>query len=75
MKTEQELNADIMNITLVINEKFPELTKFIEEMPVTIPNSKTPEVNIIQLENYYHSLMTMVNEYSATHQPIPLEES
>ncbi|MEP7320763.1 MAG: hypothetical protein ABI761_02550 [Saprospiraceae bacterium] len=75
MKTEQELNDDILKITLVINEKFPELTKFIEEMPVTIPNSKTPEINIIQLENYYHSLMTMVSEYSETHQPIPLEES
>ena len=39
MKTEKELNADILKKTLMIQEKFPELSKYIEEMPITIPIS------------------------------------
>ena len=70
MKTEQELNDDILKITLLINEKYPELSKYIEEMPVTIPNRNKPDINLIQLENYYHYLLTMVKEYSESHQSI-----
>jgi hypothetical protein len=75
MKTEQELNDDILKITLLINEKYPELSKYIEEMPVTIPNKNTPDINFIQLENYYHSLLTLVTEYSETHQPVISNEA
>ena len=45
MKTEKELNNDILKITLTIQEKFPELSKYIAEMPVTIPDIDDPENN------------------------------
>jgi hypothetical protein len=64
MKTEQELNADIMEITLTIQNKYPELTKYIDEMPVTVPNKETPEINHKHLENYYNSLVALVNGYN-----------
>ena len=57
MKTEQELNSDILEITLTIQNKYPELTKYIEEMPVTVPNKEEPEINRKHLENYYNSLV------------------
>ncbi len=63
MKTEKELNADILDITMTIQEKYPELTTFIEEMPVTIPDKKTPEINTTHLQNYYNSLVNMVEKY------------
>ncbi|MBK7570971.1 MAG: hypothetical protein IPI10_04890 [Bacteroidetes bacterium] len=64
MKTEQELNSDILEITLTIQNKYPELTKYIEEMPVTVPNKEEPEINRKHLENYYNSLVSLVNGYN-----------
>ena len=46
MKTEQELNSAILEITQTILNKYPELTKYIEEMPVTIPNTDQPKSTI-----------------------------
>lgn len=63
MKTEQELNADILNITLKIQNNYPELSKYIDEMPVTIPNKVHPDINITNLKSYYNSLLEMVNKY------------
>ena len=64
MKTEQELNSAILEITQTILNKYPELTKYIEEMPVTIPNTDQPEINHKHLENYYNSLVALVNGYN-----------
>ena len=63
MKTEEEHNADILKITMKIQEEFPELSKFIDEMPATIPNEKKPEINTTNLEHYYNSLLEMINKY------------
>ena len=63
MKTEAELNADILKMTLTIHAKYPELSKFITEMPVTIPDKETPEINGIHLKNYYDSLVSLVDGY------------
>ena len=41
MKTEAELNADILKVTMTIKDEYPELSKYISEMPVTVPN-ETP---------------------------------
>ena len=35
MKTKTELQQDIINITTTIHREFPELSKYIVEMPVT----------------------------------------
>ena len=37
--------------------------KFITEMPVTVPNFETPEINNQHLSNYYDSLKTLVDKY------------
>jgi len=63
MKTEKELNADILKITLTIQAKYPELSKYITEMPVTIPNKETPEINSTHLKNYYDSLVSLIEGY------------
>ncbi len=64
MKTEKDLNADILEITLTIQTKYPELNKYIEEMPVTVPNKEEPEINNKHLENYYNSLVALVDGYN-----------
>lgn len=63
MKTEAQLNADILKITLLIRKEYPELTKYIAEMPVTIPNEESPEINAKILADYYNSLKEMMTKY------------
>ena len=67
MKTEKELDEAILNITLKINSKYPELSKYIAEMPATIPDVKNPEMNVKVLQEYYDSLESMVKKYSENH--------
>jgi hypothetical protein len=67
MKTEKELNDDILKITMLIQEKYPELSKYIAEMPVTIPNEATPEITIKILKEYYESLDILVKDYAVNH--------
>ena len=74
MKNEMELNKDILRITLLIQEQFPELSKYIVEMPVTIPNTNDPEINLKALNDYYDSLSVLLTEYADKHRTIKKQE-
>ena len=63
MESETELNAKIMTITMQIQNEFPELSKYLNEMPVTIPTEENPEINTKILNNYYQSLFRMLTTY------------
>jgi len=39
-------------IPIIIQEEYPELSKYLEEMPVTIPNAKTSEINLKKLMKF-----------------------
>jgi hypothetical protein len=67
MKTETELNENILKITMTIRNEFPELMKFLNEMPVTIPNEVSPEINIKILQDYYDSLVALLRKYAPNH--------
>jgi len=63
MKTEEELNAEILAATLKIQEFAPELLKYIGEMPVTIPDAESGLVNNGILSDYLDSLNQLLNKY------------
>ncbi len=67
MKTEEELNQDILRITMEITNKFPELSKYISEMPTTISYNRVPGVSIKNLQDYYNSLQEVVKKYAEEH--------
>lgn len=67
MKTEAQLNADILKITLMIREKYPELSTYISEMPVTVPNVESPEINAKILQDYFDSLNVIFKRYLLSH--------
>ena len=67
MKTLRELNADILNITMTIQEKYPELSKYLAEMPVTISDEINPEINSKILHEYYNSLEMILKKYAPNH--------
>lgn len=67
MKTESGINNNILKATKEIQEKFPELSKYLTEMPVTIPNIYTPEINSKSLNEYNDSLDILLKKYSTNH--------
>lgn len=63
MQTEEELNKEILEITMNIVNNHPEISKYLDEMPVTIPNKENPEITIKNLKAYKHSLITLISNY------------
>jgi hypothetical protein len=66
MKTENELNQDILKITMTIEEKFPELSKYIGEMMVNISDTVGPNAIIKNLMDYYDSLDALLRRYTSS---------
>lgn len=67
-ETEKDMNSKILEITMNIKNQYPELSKYLEEMPVTIPDEKHPEITLKSLNAYYNSLTTILNRYILEHQ-------
>jgi len=67
IETEAFLNAEILNITLKIKKDYPELAKYIDEMPITIPNVKDPEITRENLKLYLESLKSALIKYDHDH--------
>ncbi len=62
-KTTQEFTDKILKITEKIKDQYPELSKYLEEMTITIPDEKYPEITIKNLQEYYESLISLLNRY------------
>lgn len=67
METEKELTDAILNMTLKIRNEYPELSKYLVEMPITIPDTNNPEINIKILKDYYESLHSILKQYAPNH--------
>ena len=67
MQAIEEINQKIFLKTLDIEAKYPELSKYIEEMPITIPDLENIEITLQNLKEYYNSLNTLVTNYASTH--------
>lgn len=67
METKIELNAKIFAITSKIHSKHPELSKYLNEMPITIPTKSNPEITTKILNEYYQSLVDLHNKYELEH--------
>ena len=63
METEEELNAKIMELTMKIQDKHPELLEFLNELPVTIPNENNPQINRRILMDYIESLQKLLKDF------------
>lgn len=60
---EKELNAKILEVTMKIKDHYPELSKYLDEIPITIPSEKDPEITLNHLKGYYESLSSILNKY------------
>lgn len=64
MKTEKELNDLILKTTMLIHKEYPELSKYLLEMPETIPGIENPEMNKKALKEYLNSLKEILDKYA-----------
>jgi len=67
MKTELELNEMILALTNKIRERDPELLKYMDEMPLTVPYQENPDITVKTLTSYYNSLVVLFEEYENNH--------
>jgi hypothetical protein len=67
MKTAAEWEEDIANITLKIHNEFPELSKYIDEMPDSFTRDDNDEIATKNFKEYYNSLEELISEYKRTH--------
>jgi hypothetical protein len=67
---EKDLNAKILEVTIKIKDHYPELSKYLEEMPDTIPDEEDPEITLKDLSTYYESLNSLLNKYKVDYPKI-----
>lgn len=68
METEKDLEKKVINITMKIHNEYPELSKYLEEMPDNISVDDTDEINLTNVKEYYNSLVELIVKYSKTHE-------
>ncbi|GAA4273393.1 hypothetical protein U6A24_19515 [Aquimarina gracilis] len=67
METSKNLISEITKITTNIETNYPELYKFIEEQPITIPSSNNPKTDEQNLRDYLDSLKQLLQHHLDTH--------
>ena len=67
IEIKNELEQKILDLTMMIKEKYPELSKYIEETPVTIPTENIPEIDREELHKYYETLISVLKKYVEEH--------
>jgi hypothetical protein len=63
MRTVAEMNAKILKLSQMIETDYPEISMYLTEMPVTIPNVTSPKINASTLSEYYESLKILLKDY------------
>jgi len=66
-KQEREIDDKIIEVINKINKKYPELVKYIDEIPTFDRDKDKPEITIKNLNAYYESLCSILMTYGAEH--------
>jgi hypothetical protein len=67
MKTLQEIENQIIRLTMSIEINYPELYATLDENPIAIPSKAHPDMNINIMEDYLESLKQILKQYTKTH--------
>lgn len=69
MELPHKILTEISQISREIEEKYPELQKYLEETPQTLSdeNNKTGEMDEKSLKDYLESLKSIVKKYKEEH--------
>jgi hypothetical protein len=64
IKNENKLLREITKLTTKIETKYPELYRNLDENPITLPESKDPNINKQALEDYLESLKLLIKHHN-----------
>lgn len=69
MKLSQTILSEITQITREIEDHYPELEKYLDERPITLPDENNPdaEVDDNALLEYLNGLKALVTKYKEEH--------
>lgn len=67
MKSQKSLNDIIFLTTIKIQEEFPELTKYLDEMPEHFLSITGKGINHKELKDYLESLNNLLKTYAKEH--------
>lgn len=67
METKKELTEKILKITVLIQERYSQLSKYLSEVQETLPAFEHPEVDAEALAKYYQTLEEMLKDYLEQH--------
>jgi len=68
MKNLNALMQNIIELTTVIETKYPELYKYLDETPLSIGKHPEKEISTTDLQSYLQTLKTLLEDYIETHQ-------
>lgn len=68
MKRLGELTKEISELTLKIEQDYPELYQFLDENPDTIPCCQHPKLDTKNLSDYLESLKQLLNAHIKSHE-------
>lgn len=67
MKRLQELTKEINELTLKIEQEYPELYIYLDENPITIPCCEHPKIDTKTFSDYLDSLKQLLQHHIETH--------
>lgn len=67
MESQNDLNDNIRLTTLKIQEEYPELIKYMNEIPRKFLSSTKKEINNKELKDYLDSLNNLLETYAKKH--------
>lgn len=68
MKRLQQITKKINELTLKIEQDYPELYQYLDENPVTIPRGQNTELTTKNFSDYLESLKQILEHYIENHQ-------
>ena len=68
MKRLQELTQEIFQLTLTIEQEYPELYRYLDENPITIPKLNHPTMDIKNFSDYLETLKALLKQHIISHQ-------
>ena len=69
MELSRSILSEITQITREIEDNYPELEKYLDERPITLPNENDPNAKVDDkaLSEYLKGLKEMVSKYKQEH--------
>lgn len=67
MESPNDLNARIFSATQKIQAEFPELVKYLDEIPTTYSDATTNKISQENLIDYYNTLNALLKSFSKEH--------